>query len=978
MKDIRIFVASSKELLPERNALSYFVLAHEDEFAKRGLRVRLSKWEYVDPTMTQERTEDRYLDEMFNCDAVLMLFRHVLGMYTKEEVDKAIAAENAGTQRIKKHLILFKDGEVEERADLAEWRASLAEGTYGSFTDMEGLRRRFLCLVEEVSGMDLQEVASAETERTVSAFIAVDDELVVDRNAFADAILNLNDVLAKRGVRVRMRFYDPDLHRELLESSDMAMVLYHTKCGAFKVDALQESFDRSKREENPKRLYVFFRDAEGRPVESDFAALRDAFAERFGSEPCKFENVDTLSLNFLFSLESVLGDGSGQFVKLDGKTVVADGLEVGDLTKMPMLANNTGLSDLFSKMDDLSRRFCEQREKCEQNPKDDGLYVTLLDLSSEKNRLQDQIDRELKMSLNLAKRLAAVSIAQVNETIARARAKMEAGDIKGALEILDGASSAMKRRRLLHKAADRAEAEELQIKEMKAGLEIEYFRIDAIMAYTEMPFEKRFKKVETIYQGVSDDLAKFASMCSRKNAVECQLIFADVLVRFGKAYSQIADSITPIGLFEKARDVYRSISGFGGEIPEKKLISVCALLATRYEQNNRLDVATSSCEDILAIAKKHLADGDNGWGWRVADASLALARLHLKRNEIDSAKSNAEFGLRYLRQLDAERPRKYQDDIADALNILSGIYKRIDDAASAKKCFSEEIEIARNLKASGHKNGRYLLAGYLYNYGKFLNEQHLDGEAEKILCESLALWREELVDNPVQYVEYLCSTLNELAIVYNVLGRNKDSEMVLLESLEHDRRNAVRNPTRFKPDLIITSHNLATLYEKDNPEKAREQYEYELKECRALFADEPGRYINMMLKILSVYGDFLESQGDTQVAKEKYTEALALARDRANIDPDNAGRYLLTPLNDLAWLHKRQKEFGLAKDKFEELVQLRRILAQKNPIRYEADLAKGLSLLGDMYERLGDFMNAEKCHAEALEIRRKSANGKES
>ena len=41
MKDIRIFVASSKELEKERNCLAFLVLAHEDEFAKRGLRVRL-------------------------------------------------------------------------------------------------------------------------------------------------------------------------------------------------------------------------------------------------------------------------------------------------------------------------------------------------------------------------------------------------------------------------------------------------------------------------------------------------------------------------------------------------------------------------------------------------------------------------------------------------------------------------------------------------------------------------------------------------------------------------------------------------------------------------------------------------------------------------------------------------------------------------------------------------------------------------
>ena len=48
MKDIRIFVASSRELVRERNALAFLVLSKEDEFAARGLRVRLAKWEYVE------------------------------------------------------------------------------------------------------------------------------------------------------------------------------------------------------------------------------------------------------------------------------------------------------------------------------------------------------------------------------------------------------------------------------------------------------------------------------------------------------------------------------------------------------------------------------------------------------------------------------------------------------------------------------------------------------------------------------------------------------------------------------------------------------------------------------------------------------------------------------------------------------------------------------------------------------------------
>ena len=80
-----------------------------------------------------------------------------------------------------------------------------------------GTEAKFLQLVEELSGLPLQDNAQDESTRTVSAFLAVDDELAVDRNAFADAVLNLNDVLVRRGARVRLRFYDPDKHRELLE-----------------------------------------------------------------------------------------------------------------------------------------------------------------------------------------------------------------------------------------------------------------------------------------------------------------------------------------------------------------------------------------------------------------------------------------------------------------------------------------------------------------------------------------------------------------------------------------------------------------------------------------------------------------------------------------------------------------------------------------------------------------------------------------
>jgi hypothetical protein len=42
MKDIRIFVASSKELIAERNQLAFLVLSMEGECVARGLMARLA------------------------------------------------------------------------------------------------------------------------------------------------------------------------------------------------------------------------------------------------------------------------------------------------------------------------------------------------------------------------------------------------------------------------------------------------------------------------------------------------------------------------------------------------------------------------------------------------------------------------------------------------------------------------------------------------------------------------------------------------------------------------------------------------------------------------------------------------------------------------------------------------------------------------------------------------------------------------
>ncbi len=314
MKDIRIFIASSKELERERNALAFLVLSKEEEFAARGFRVRLAKWEYVDPKMTEARTEDRYLEEMCNCDAAFVLFRDIAGMYTREELDKALERERAGTSRLKAHRILFAENGAPD-SEAVRLRASLPEGSCGTWSGMEELHAEFLSLVDQVAQCEaLVEAPSDKYVRKITAFLAADEELADERNAFADTVLNVNDLLEQshRSIRVVLRFYDPTNAESVLESSEMGLAIYGTTYRMFGRDEIERTYERVKDgNQNPKRFYVFFHDLDEereKALDAAFRTFRDEFVSKLGHFVCQFGDANALRLGFLLSLERYAGE----------------------------------------------------------------------------------------------------------------------------------------------------------------------------------------------------------------------------------------------------------------------------------------------------------------------------------------------------------------------------------------------------------------------------------------------------------------------------------------------------------------------------------------------------------------------------------------------------------------------------------------------------------------------------------------------
>ncbi len=357
--------------------------------------------------------------------------------------------------------------------------------------------------------------------KILNVFIAADDELASDRTEFRTMLEGLNQILARRDVRVEVRDYDPKLHEELLKSSEIALVLYHTRCGAFAAQEVDDAYRRVTRHENPKRLYIFFKDDNGYPLAPEFTTFRDSFVARFEHFFCRFENVDTLKLNFLLSIENLLSQKGGEsFVKLDGSQVSVDGMVVGNLRKLPMIANNVGLCELFARMDTMQKEFDEQKSRVADNPAADTAYERLLELSTQVNELQDQIDRELLLAFSLAKRMSGVTIGETNEILVRARSCMEHGKIKEAIEILDSADAAGDRARMLWRKAEEVDEARLEAKEFASYVDLEIFRMQALLRYEAFAFGLRNDQVKEMQSRLLEELQEYRESSSVQLASE--------------------------------------------------------------------------------------------------------------------------------------------------------------------------------------------------------------------------------------------------------------------------------------------------------------------------------------------------------------------------------------------------------------------------------------------------------------------------
>ena len=693
----------------------------------------------------------------------------------------------------------------------------------------------------------------------------------------------------------------------MLKNSEMALVLYHTNYNAFGPEQMRDAYDRTKREENPRKLYVFFRGDDGEALDPAFIQFRDGFSEKIGHFFCQFENADTLKLNFLLSLENTLGEGAS-FVRLDGRNVKVGELDVAEITKLPMVANNEGLTDLMRRLDQVKSAFDDLSALCRQDPMNDELYEKLLELTAQRDELQGNIERELNQSLNLAKRLSTVSIAEARSTFMQARCLMESGKIKDAIEILDGASSRISSIR--SRFASRSEQEDRDVLELTAWKDVELFRMDALLSFSALPFTERFQRAEKTLSELIGAVDECLQACSNRNAGKVLKILAGLYSRQGKFYSDNGDSL-------HAESGYRHVLEISTEIEKNE---------PEYNHKIIAGLQTSLASALLSNAK--LPES-------ISMYSEALKFYH-EKVDLDQDRLEALTG------------------IVNCQSGLARIYDVLNEFQNAEEAYDEALKTCRILTQISAGEHQPKLADILISTGWFHLVLNDDSRAKCELEEAMSVCRALVERDPDKYEVKLSRCCHVYASCLTRRGDFDSAEKLELECLEIDRRLAEKNPLRYSKSLGLEFFSLAVFYRN---RKAFDKSEEYFREADAIYKRlvqyNPPAYEESYSRILTNYAMLLEDMARLEDAERVYVQTLEIRRRLVERDPERYQYFLANTLIGLSANCVKQGKYDEAGPGYDEALKIRRALVTKRPDKFEPDVAGLLLEMSQMMESCG-------------------------
>lgn len=426
MKEVRIFPASSRELQHERMLLAELI--HRMNSSSDGVRFSLEAWEYQDASMDVTRKQDSYDEILKSCDICLVMFRKLVGEYTREEVELAFVESTAGRKPYR--VLVFFDARIKEATEVDGYLADLKHRgvrVLGFTSDEEFVRgvRVELCGAAPVmcGNFTAGKTHSDATLRPLKVGLATGPGLEIERLAFYEIAERLNRSLAADGIRIEL----DDSPSDIL-SCETAIAVYWKEIGTFDEDCVETAYERLRNGSTPRKFYVFFKDVD-RDATPKLSKFKKSFETKYGHFICRFEHVDSLKLQFAFQFAELCGKSNEQDITVTSDGIFYRGVPVAGFDNLGFASRNEKHNRLRHEIQQMQAEV----EKLAAGSDDDGLIAARQRLHD----LQEELVRHDKFLVDLARFFVREDAMAGDKRVQQAHNMFLAGEVESANAMLD-------------------------------------------------------------------------------------------------------------------------------------------------------------------------------------------------------------------------------------------------------------------------------------------------------------------------------------------------------------------------------------------------------------------------------------------------------------------------------------------------------------------------------------------------------------
>ena len=727
--------------------------------------------------------------------------------------------------------------------------------------------------------------------KTIKVFIASSEELKLERLEFVDVIQNLNHALKPRGVEIepiKWEYLDASMNAErkqteynnALRECEMCLVMYWTRFGSYTEEELTTAWESLKKGDNPRKLYVYFK--EPSDVTPELQTFKESFVTKYGHFYCKFENVDTMSLNFLLQFEQYQSARHEQdsMVQIKDSKVLCGNIPVANLKNVPFAGNNPDYMKLRESLKKIQEEIVTFESILAAAP-NEALEGMLLQKRFDREKLTKELEEMEKSLMDTAKQIVRLSYTASSARLQKAIELFEKGDNKGANAVLDFDEIKAEMAQNASRIDQARELEKAALEALKSNIEECKLKVKTLQTEKE---EGWLAKCCEIYE---DALRQAEGRMKDEEVAELRFDYA-LLLHDNRQYEHSAELYgINVALY---RELLKSIS-------DSDMLNLAASnignLAILHEELHRYEQSEQEFAEAINIHRKLAKESPNLYMEAVAISIGNLANVHRKMYRFKQAEKEFVEAIGIYRELAEESPVVYLEDVARNLGNLAILHDDLHQFEQAEQEYFEAINICQELVKQFPDTYTPSIAINMGNLANLHSSMHKYDQSEQEYREAIDLFRELSEQSPDAFIPDVALNIGNLARLHNIMHQYEHAEQEFAEAIGLYRKLAEQFPDAYMPSVAINIGNLACYHRAlHRYEQAEKEFGEAINIFRNLAAKEPEAFLPKVAFWLNEISYLYYNQGDIELALERIEEAIFAAPNEPNC-LDSKGEFLL-------------------------------------------------------------------------------------